>query len=182
MLIVEGPDGAGKTTLIEAIQEYFGDIEVAPRVVSKDAEAMVDLQRWVDKNLDEGFQYKLFDRHRLISEPIYGPALGRSANGFNDLTWVGPRINTFYREVKPVIIYCLPDKGTVMRNIIDDPDNETIAPHISSIYDAYVNKAAVDLEMHDRTLVWNYEHSMQKDGLPWFMYSLRDLMQKAANR
>lgn len=182
MLIVEGPDGAGKTTLIEAIQEYFGDIEVAPRVVSKDAEAMVDLQQWVDDNLDGGFQYRLFDRHRLISEPIYGPALGRSAHGFNDITWLGPRLHTFYRQVQPLIIYCLPDKGTVMRNIIDDPDNETIAPYISSIYDAYVAKAAADLEMHDRTLVWNYEHSLKVGELPWFMYKLSDTMREAANR
>lgn len=183
MLIVEGPDGAGKTTLIEAIQEHFGDIEVAPRVVSKETKALVDLEQWVDTNLDGGFQYKIFDRHRLISQPIYGPIMGRTSHGFDKLSWLGPRLARLYREVKPIIIYCLPDKSTVMHNIVKDPSNEVIAPRISSIYDAYVAKAATDLEMHfDSTLVWGYDHSLRVNGLPSFMNKLRSNMRILADR
>ena len=41
MIIVEGPDGAGKTTVLQDLKTVF-DLPVAPRVVSKETEAMVD--------------------------------------------------------------------------------------------------------------------------------------------
>jgi len=170
MLIIEGPDGAGKTTLIKKLSRAL-DIPIAPRVVSKDAEAMVDLQRWVDRNLATGFQRMLFDRHRLISEPIYGPALGRSSDGFNDLTWLAPRIHRFSR-IKPIIIYCLPEKSTAWANVKDDPDNKVVAdPDIfSSIYDSYVLRASLDrASILFTTFVWDYEHDLIDGwGLPAF--------------
>ena len=96
MIIVEGPDGAGKTTLIRQLQERWPDLAVAPRVVSKDAEAMVDLQEWVNINLSDGPQYKIFDRHRLISE-------------FARLTDVPVVLNTSFNENEPVV--CRPEEA-----------------------------------------------------------------------
>lgn len=169
MLIVEGPDGAGKTTLIEALQKEY-DLPVAPRVVSKDAEAMVDLRHWVDQNLDKGFQRTIFDRHRLISEPIYGPVLRKKQeDGFDDLEWLAPRMKEFY-SLKPVIIYCLPDLETVRANIKDDDDNRVVQDHIDAIYAAYVARASIDYSLSPGIVrVWNYTQSPTIKGLPiWF--------------
>lgn len=157
MLIVEGPDGAGKTTLIEGLKDWL-DMPVAPRVVSKDAEAMVDLRQWVDENLAQGFQRTIFDRHRLVSEPVYGPILRRMQEpGFDDLSWLGPRMEMFY-HLQPVIVYCLPSIQTVYRNVMGDPDNKAVEHDIFSIYSAYVARAAIDLTAREATtFVWDYE-------------------------
>lgn len=180
MLIFEGPDGAGKTTLIQQFTENF-DLEVAPRVVSKEAQAMTDLQVWVDRNLDMGFQYKIFDRHRLISESIYGPVLRHhQSTGFNDLTWMGPRIRRFY-DIKPIIIYCLPPLQVVINNIKNDGDNAVVQEHIEAIYTAYVAKAAMDHAHYRGSVhVWDYTRSPQVKGRPGFFYDVHQEMRERA--
>lgn len=156
MIIVEGPDGAGKTTLISALTERF-NLSVAPRVVSKDAEAMVDLKTWVEENLAGGFQYKIFDRHRMISEFIYGPILRKEQQpGFSDPNWVMYRMSQFI-QIDPIVIYCLPPLEVVKQNIAGDEDNRVVWDHIEGIYTAYLHRAAID-NAHSgfRTIIYDY--------------------------
>lgn len=156
MIIFEGPDGAGKTTLIQEVVKEF-KLPVAPRVVSKDAEAMVDLKRWTEKNLAEGFQYTIFDRHRLFSEPIYGPILRDDAEpGFNDVEWLHQQFWQLYTSVKPVIVYCLPSLNRVQTNVRDDPDNTVVKRKIRSIHNLYLTKAATDIATYDRAVLYDY--------------------------
>ena len=103
MVIIEGCDGSGKSTLIKRLLKDL-DVELQPRVVNQDAEAMVDLQDWVSKDLQKGFGRRLYDRHRLISELIYGPAIrGKMEPGFDDATWLTTKLYRFY----PVSALCL---------------------------------------------------------------------------
>lgn len=172
MLVVEGPDGGGKTTLIKLLSEELG-LPVAPRVVSQGTEAMVDLKDWVDNNLEEGFQPVIFDRYRLISEPIYGPILRDQAQpGFDDITWLGPRIKRFY-DLDPIIIYCLPSYDLVEDNVISDPNNAAVKFDIAAIYSAYVAKAAMDLAIAPGTVkVWDYHRSPTIKGKPSWLHSV----------
>lgn len=178
MIVVEGPDGAGKTTLIKQLTEAY-DIPIAPRVVTKDAEAMVDLKDWVDNQLEEGFQDVIFDRHRLISETIYGPILRTAQEaGFNELSWVGPRLKRFY-ELEPIIIYCLPSLETVKRNIARDDDNRVVMDQIEAIYSSYVSRISLDHIFSPGIVkVWDYEHSPKIDGRPTWLYEVRKSMQE----
>lgn len=157
MIIVEGPDGAGKTTLINQLCERFG-LEVAPRVVTKDAEAMVDLKDWVEQNIAEGFQYKIFDRHRLISEFIYGPLLRKEQQpGFTDLIWSHVQLRRLYNDVQPFIIYCLPPLDEVKHNLEGDAENKVVADHVEAMYTAYVHRINLDWVFRPaHTLVWDY--------------------------
>lgn len=158
MIIVEGPDGAGKTTLISQLIAEF-ELPVAPRVVSKQTNDLTDLQQWVDRNLSEGFQYTLFDRHRLISEFCYGPTLRpKQRPGFTDYLWVWKSLRRLYEDVQPVIIYCLPELATIKRNLENDPDNEVVRDHIEQIYAAYLERAILDdMILPGHVMVWNYE-------------------------
>lgn len=163
MIIVEGPDGAGKTTLIRQLQEKWPDLEVAPRVVSKDAEAMVDLQMWVNDNLSQGPQYKIFDRHRLISEFIYGPILRKEQQpGFSSDIWVWHSLRRFER-LRPVLIYCLPPLEVVKANIAGDTDNRVVWDHIEGIYTAYLQRAILDA-LHNGAIIYNYLSDGQEDN------------------
>jgi hypothetical protein len=130
---------------------------------------MVDLQDWVDNNLEEGFQRTIFDRHRLVSETIYGPILRTAAQpGFTRLSWLGPRMKDFY-QTEPIIIYCLPPLEIVAKNIEGDEDNRVVWDKLEAIYSAYVARASLDLTFSPGiTRVWDYTHSPTIKGEPIF--------------
>lgn len=159
MIVVEGPDGAGKTTLISRLSDELS-LEVAPRVVSKDAEAMVDLKSWTEQNVRGGFQPRIFDRHRLISEPIYGPVLRDAPEpGFDDPHWFQSMMTEFYLA-DPIVIYCLPPWQVVWNNIIKGDDNKIFhgSPRKAYlIWASYYNKAVTEIALRPlHTRVYNY--------------------------
>lgn len=144
MIVVEGPDGSGKSTLAKTLSARL-NIPIAPKVVSEDTEAMVDLKCWVDKNLAGGFQRLIFDRHRLVSEPIYGMALPWRRNTHQDFwgdqMWLNESMQSF-RLIQPVVILCLPPHDVVVNNIIDDPKNARVLSSMWAVYRGYQMMAA----------------------------------------
>lgn len=162
MIVVEGPDGAGKTTLLKNLSQAWG-LPIAPRVVGKDTKAMASVSAWVEANVAKGWQPMLFDRHRLISEPVYGPLL-RGVNQdphFLDLSWMMTQLGRFYAG-QPLIIYCIPRLDVVINNCMNDTtnDNSAVLDHILPIYSAYVARAALDRAMRPgTTLIYDYEAS-----------------------
>jgi hypothetical protein len=155
MIIIEGPDGAGKTTLVEHLSKKY-DIPVAERVVDKDTKPMnTNLKQWTETNLKRGLQWMIFDRHRLISEPIYCNAMGRAPHeGFDDIEWLTGRMIDFTR-IHPFIVYCLPPYETVVANLEDDLDNQTIFGYIRQIYNLYLAAAAGDVA-RGQAVLFNY--------------------------
>lgn len=176
MIIVEGPDGGGKSTLVQKLA-YELKLPVADKVVASDTTAMTDLVKWTEDNVARGFQPTIFDRHRLISEPIYGPILkSRQDPKFCDLTWLSQQLWLFY-GCKPVIIYCLPDIMTVRRNVsMEDSDNEVVAGRIAAIYAAYVNRATLDFTNGVGRL-YNYKTTHLSDLLGWVNYRIEERVQ-----
>lgn len=137
MIIVEGPDGAGKTTLINVLAEHF-DLPIQERVVSKETKALTDLKVWTERNLSEGFVFKLFDRHRLISDPVYRWAIPTKQpdKDLYQIDWLEASLKRF-QTIDPIVIFCMPPIETIMANLMDDPDNREVVSHILRIYYAY---------------------------------------------
>lgn len=144
ILIVEGPDGSGKSTLVKSLSEVLG-LPIEKRVVGADTKPMVPLRAWTERNVYEGFQYKIFDRHRLISGPIYDPVMQRPpSDGFCDLGWVMEMTTVFY-AARPIIIYCMPPINTVLRNVHDQAtDNGAVNDRTEAIYAGYAQRVALD--------------------------------------
>lgn len=143
MIIIEGPDGAGKTHLIKGLSERY-QLPIAERVVSKGAEPLTALAEWVERENAIGFQEKLYDRHRLISNPIYSPILGKATHPqFSNLPWVMSQTRLLY-ALKPIIIYCLPPLEVVRENVFTGDENIVVQDRINQIYEAYVARSAVD--------------------------------------
>lgn len=173
MIIVEGPDGAGKSTLVKLLSEKL-NLPVAAKVVSSDTQPMTDLVAWTESNVAAGFQRTIFDRHRLISEPIYACFRdGDPTASFMDLGWLAEQMWHFY-QVKPILIYCLPRLQTVVANVKNpSTDNGAVAEWIEHIYAGYVARAAADMS---RGLVklYNYEVTRADDILGWVDWKLQE--------
>lgn len=148
-IVVEGCDGTGKTTLINELltykrhrsdpQPHFLMHERASR--SKEG-PVPDLDGWVDKDLS-GLREQMpsvYDRHPLISEPVYGPIIRGSVPGkFNDGVWctTGRGVLATYA----LVVWCVPPWEWVRRNIENSQDNQMPGVMINArrIYDTYMD-------------------------------------------
>lgn len=171
MIIVEGPDGSGKSTLVDILARKLR-LPVAGKVVGSDTQPLVNIRDWTEDNVARGFQPVIFDRHRLISEPIYGPAMRKRQDPeFYDLTWLSNMMWMFY-QAKPIIIYCLPDILTVRENVLrEDTDNSAVRDHIVAIYAGYVARASIDFTKGVGRL-YNYKTTKLDDLVGWVEYQL----------
>lgn len=144
MIIVEGPDGGGKTTLIQRIQEDFG-IELGPKA-SDSLDGPVDnLPKWVDRDLfNWGYSpLRVYDRHPLISEPIYGTIV----RGFIDekftTQWLRNRLNLL--RSMSLLIWCIPPYVEVSGNVFTDEQIQMkgVSDNIQEIWMLYSMHASM---------------------------------------
>jgi hypothetical protein len=144
-------------------------MEIAPRVVSKEATAMTNLVQWVDDNLNKGFQDVIFDRHRLVSELIYGPTLRAELEpGFDDMEWLEESLRRFY-DLNPIIIYCIPPLSTVIDNVLEDDDNSIFHDNptwIPKIWSGYATRYCLDSLISDRVFHYDYTRELNT-GINW---------------
>jgi hypothetical protein len=181
LIVVEGPDGSGKTTLIQTLKEFTG-FPVAPRVVSKEAQAMTDLKEWTENNVDRGFQATLFDRHRLFSEPIYGPILrDKFEPGFDDPAWFAYYMAKFY-QCRPIVIYCMPPLETVLHNLQGDEENSAVQFAAREVYGAYYNKSITEYVLRDFTFLYDYTSSDAADSLDMIQININTRLEMETAR
>lgn len=169
MVIVEGPDGGGKTTLVDKLCGYFGtDVEERP-CTSENGIDMASLKAWVERDMARPLHGPgIYDRYPLFSEPIYGPLTrGRMADGFNDFSWLN-RMNRMLMQRQPVVIWCLPPVNEVLENIERNHDGTT--PHMAgvlrkarAIYDQYVQMTVTGHMLHFG-FVWDYTAAAEEKG------------------
>lgn len=140
MIIVEGPDNAGKTTLCNTLsRELNKGIIHSPN--HKDMMSSTEKWfEWIIQSLTHPSNaHIIYDRHPLISEQVYGPVLRRH-NFFGD-----GRGAAFYHlllKSNPLIIYCKPPE----ENLMDFGDREQLEGVIDN---ANLLAVAYDAFMHD---------------------------------
>lgn len=158
-IIVEGPDGGGKTGLITRLQERYLALELMPRACTSEDGPIDELAEWVEQDwLKARRGFFIYDRHPLISELVYAPACNRLFSAkFDDPMWLRGQLLTFRTTVNTVI-YCLPSLTTVIENARSnhgDTDHQArLLTNIVGIYQLYYLQAVND---NPRALIWNYE-------------------------
>jgi GTPase SAR1 family protein len=126
LIVIEGMDGTGKTTLAKKLQEKFPQFEYQKPVPSEGPEGQTAdyMINWMAdrfKEIRSGANY-IMDRINLVSEEIYGPICrGGSRLGADSITNVRmiDLMSKFF-SLHPIIIYCRPDNDTIIDNLKND--------------------------------------------------------------
>lgn len=159
MIILEGPDGAGKTTLAETLTGLTS-LTLHERASTSTGGPVDDIYEWAEADVLTWPVQKLqvYDRHPLISEPIYGSVL---RGGF-DPRFNGPRSAELYSRLAGYgcVIFCLPDLETVMSNL-DGDENQLagVEQHATELWSAYVNAYHAFKHRYNLPLLYRYDYT-----------------------
>jgi hypothetical protein len=146
LIIVEGPDGSGKTSLVKSMKAMTG-LQQAMKAVTPEMKAQVHIEEYIENSLGITRRELIYDRFALISGPIYGPFFGMRPP--NDLFKHPAKFYTWLqrlRIVEPVMVYCLPPWDTVAENLHKTIQPRHIDMHVwEGIYWSYWAKAHQDM-------------------------------------
>lgn len=147
-LIIEGCDGTGKDTLIAQLLEVFPHFALHARASTSLEGPVPDLARWVSDDLEHIQRVDndklpirwIFNRHPLISEPIYGRFRVNKPTVplFLDQNWLNRQKYMLARYAVLVIVH--PPWGVVNDILIGQGPHQHmpgVYENRNHIYDAY---------------------------------------------
>lgn len=139
-VIVEGPDGSGKDTLIEYLAAEMG-LAIHTRASESATGPVPDLKGWVDNDMTTiaAAPPSIYNRHPVISEPIYA-VLARKVEPqppFGSTDYVRTLKSQLAQYC--VVVWCMPPRATVIGNVSSGRvDMPGVREHIGNIHSAYV--------------------------------------------
>lgn len=129
-IILEGADGSGKSTLIEALRYRFHNLEVVRNELGPNQ----DFLKWWPEQLDreESPLIPIHDRF-FYSELVYGPILR------GKLAVEGPIIGniSWFLRSSSMLIYARPPLSVVRKHSHDRKQMEGVHDQLSQIYELY---------------------------------------------
>lgn len=149
IIIVEGPDGSGKTTLVQHLQEV-SRFQPITRTHTDSINGPIDeLYQWTKRDIWNWphREMAIYDRHPIIGEYIYGPALrGGVKPGFDTPE---AEVLRLYAHTQAHVIICLPSLSVIRHNLavsvmasedgtIQSAQMPGVTEHISQIYHRYL--------------------------------------------
>lgn len=158
MIILEGPDGAGKTTLLQDLLDTFPSIEEHERASTSMGGPVKDIFEWAVADVETWTVQPLsfYDRHPLISEPIYGTIL----RGGYDRRFDGHEGHPIKQKLvhRALTVMCLPPISNVVNNVKHEQQMDGVDGHITELYMAYNNRLLTHGEMMPHT-VFHYDYT-----------------------
>jgi GTPase SAR1 family protein len=140
MIIVEGPDGSGKSTLVNRLSF---DLNLESYHMGGKPRSGLEVLKRAAKSTFLLTQPCVQDRSTLISECVYGWAL-RDTSPYLD--W--REVKALLRALNPVIIYCRPpvEKLDPVAEFYDDPEYVSeMTDNMDSIVEGY-DRCFIDLD------------------------------------
>ena len=155
MIVVEGPDGAGKSTLIKSLMLANPCLKQAPRACSSLGGPLVgdDLIEWIR---EYGILYGyIYDRHPCISGPVYSAVY---ADTPEERTWTWLQGAFYEIRENASVIYCRPPRREIGRAVTESAQMAGVDRNIHRIIDTY-DAIMASMVPHER-------YDWTKDALP----------------
>jgi len=127
MIVLEGPDGGGKSTLLEKLRQVFPGHEFLHS--GGPVRSSMDLIA----RMSASHPRQVRDRHFCISEPIYGPLFGRP-------NFITNEVLRHFIKQNPLVILCFApnDEMPPQEGEHDTPEHVAgITKHRQAILDSY---------------------------------------------
>ena len=137
-IIIEGPDGAGKTTLIQDLQHQLPGMEIHPRFCTSKGGPIDGLAEAVFRDVRTTPTHYIYDRHPLVSEYVYRTAIRGQSIPDVFLTDAMGRLRKRVAR-HSLVIWCLPPLSSVKNNVERDAEGEMpgVVENIEEIYRQY---------------------------------------------
>lgn len=173
MIIVEGPDGAGKTTLVQELVREF-DFMVGERAVA-DRDKLYTVTRQDTHTAlarailtaEKDGPACIWDR-LFYSEMVYAPVVGRPIEfAVEERLW----IRRIIEAAQFPVILCLPPRDTVRANSWKDDQMPGVKEGIDNIWDAYA-RMANDEFFPQSVMMYDYsnQEAAKTVGPPWWTF------------
>lgn len=152
MIIVEGPDGAGKSSLIEKLSETLM-LPIHERASDSIKGPVPDLSVWAyqDVTTQPEQPVSIYDRHPLISEYVYGPITREFLNPNMTSTTMHLCIRMLAKQ--SFVIFCRPPTEEIRANVLRHEQMEGVTEHIGQIIAAY---DALRMFWPGQSILYNY--------------------------
>lgn len=166
LIVVEGVDGSGKTTLIQNFRQVASRLcwTFARSGPPQGTEDLIQTVRFVSRHTAYNIPL-ICDRHPLISEPIYGPIVrGKSLiEGYWDREEALDKIAATVDRV----IYCRPDLDIAFHSAKKNKQMPGVEEQYWALYQAY-DRTMEDLLQRKVNVIrfdWDYDarHGMVSD-------------------
>jgi len=157
-IIVEGPDGAGKSTLIRGLTTIYPQLEIVRNTMED--KQMFDL--WWPQAIGESHDPDIPIHDRFFySELVYGPVIRGSIKAKG--TTIVRTIGQLRRDA--LLIYCRPMYSTITSNIRGD-QMEGVHENIEKLVDEYDYLFSQEVDYYGRRFyLYNWEATTEPDGV-----------------
>lgn len=134
VIIVEGFDNSGKTSLVQKLQRYLPE----HRTIHSPGPKGASLHFWVATQLREMAENPrvIYDRFPLISDMVFGPIL-RDEVVFSPEQWYG-----YWKELlkhDPFIVYTRPATNFIMDSLLQREQMDGVVRKAPALLEAYDN-------------------------------------------
>lgn len=128
LVIVEGPDGAGKSTLIQNLVALGGFVSTHTGGPPRDKQDLEDKLAKVTASLDAaGPDTLILDRHPAVSDPIYSKVTGSRS-------FATPgELEEQVRALNPVFVYCRGSADSMRGSISKSPKAHKSPEHLLKV-------------------------------------------------
>ena len=160
MIICEGMDNSGKTTLAKYLAENLPNAKLVPTHGPVKPEEVNTILRSIGMAV---FYRKplIYDRFPIISEMVYGEIL-RNGSAFNAV-YDCDLLLGWLKACNPLIIYCRPSKETIFQSIKDRPQMAGVVKSKEALLSRYDDVMA-NLSARE-FLRCNYDYTVGSSGV-----------------
>lgn len=155
MIIIEGPDGAGKTTLINKLLGRYPALKKAPRACTSLGGPLRgnELIEWLRSH---GVMYGyIYDRHPCISGAVYDSVFAETPVEVARV-WLQGTMSKICGAAQ--VIYCRPPRREIIKSVNESAQLGGVDRKIHRIIDTY-DSIMANMLPHER-------YDWTRDGLP----------------